>query len=177
MTSDIPLSEAMEISLMLKQHKQHKSGYQLNPSSGRPNPPGIIEYHVSDDTITGQKIDEIKLGCDDYSGGYILEKHTKENLLRLIPNTKFGQKYKDKLKLLLVIKIEKNGHTHLKAALRNTETNEIALISSTNNIDKECVTNTSKKLSPSFDPAYNVYVTKMIAPLLFWEELKNRLLY
>jgi len=170
-------SEINAPELVLKQHKI-RMAYQLNPSTGRPTPPGLIQYHVQDRTITRQNIDEIKLTCNDYTeGGWVLENHTKNNLLRLTPNTKFGQKYRDKLKLLLVIKYEKDGYTHLKGALRNTETGEIALISSTNNLVQDEEPCTHKKLSPSFDSDYKIYVTKMIAPLLFWDELKNRILY
>ena len=54
------LNENPEISLTLKQHKRGNS-YHLNPTVGRPNPPGIIQYRVSENTIIGQNIDELKL--------------------------------------------------------------------------------------------------------------------
>ena len=111
--------------------------------------------------------------CSDYSYGWAVDFHTKENALRLIPYTTTGRKLKDKLKLLLVIKkTYEDGTICYKGALKNTETNEITLMSSVNNIgvyDKSKVMN-------SHDPDYKVCHCKMIAPLMFWDELKNRLI-
>ena len=61
----------------------------------------------------------------------------------------------------------------LKGALLNKNTNEIALMSSINtkNDDARC------RLVKSLHKDFKICQCKMVAPLIFWDELKNRLLY
>ena len=61
----------------------------------------------------------------------------------------------------------------IKGALTNIATDEIALISSINNV----IQNDYKyRMISSYDNEYKICQCKMIAPLLFWDELKNRLI-
>ncbi len=137
-----------------------------------PIPPGLLQYYVKKETIINIKLDSKKLINQDYKEGYELENHTKENLLRLTPKTKIGKKFNGKWKILLVIKKISGGDICLKGALINIETNEIALISS---INKSQQVNYKYRLISSFDDEYKICQCKMIAPLLFWEELQNRI--
>lgn len=82
-----------------------------------PIPPGLLQYKVQDSN---------KSTNFDYKNGFELECHTKENLLRLIPNTRTGRL--NDWKIILVIKKIEGESIWLKGALRNLSTNEIALI-------------------------------------------------
>ena len=76
-----------------------------------PVPPGLLQYYVKKETIISMREDikSLKARCTDYKKNYELECHTKENLLRLIPNTPMGLKHKDVWKILLVIKSVSGG--------------------------------------------------------------------
>ena len=134
-------------------------------------PPGLMQYKIKPQDIINMDIENLKKTNLDYKGGNELEHHTKENLLRLIPDTVLGNSVE--WKLILVIKGVKDEEICLKGALRNTETGEIAVMSSLN---KECQENYKHRMCKSKDPEYKICQCKMIAPLLFWDELKNRLL-
>ena len=134
-------------------------------------PPGIMQYKIKPQDIINMDIENLKKTNLDYKGGRELENHTKENLMRLIPNTQIGNSVE--WKLILVIKREKNDEICLKGALRNPITNEIAIMTS---INKKYQETYKYRMCNSKDPEYKICQCKMIAPLLFWDELKNRLL-
>jgi hypothetical protein len=143
-------------------------------------PPGSLQYYVKEETICNFDIErDIKTNIHYKKDikdreGYELEQHTKDNLLRLTPLTSFGKQNKDNLKILLIIKRQEGDKICIKGALRNTKTNEILLITS---INKEENNDYTYRTIKSHDMEYNICQCKMIAPLLFWDELKNRLLY
>ena len=172
----LPLDMAMDVSVILKEHSLIHNEFQLNPVSGRSFPPGGLQYNENDETFIDLDIDGLKSTSNDYYCGWVLENHTKENVLRLIPKTTTGQKIKDKLKLILVIKKNYGSGEFfcLKAAFRNTETNKIVLMTSKNYFDQPV--ERSSRLLNSYDNEYKVCQCRMIAPLFFWDELKNRLL-
>jgi hypothetical protein len=146
------------------------SGYQMIKNNQN-IPPGLMQYKINPQDIINMDIENLKKTNLDYKGGNELENHTKENLLRLIPNTPIGNSVE--WKLILVIKGVKDGEICLKGALRNPKTGEIAVMSSLN---KECQETYKYRMCKSKDPEYKICQCKMIAPLLFWDELKNRLL-
>jgi hypothetical protein len=127
-----------------------------------PVPPGLLQYYVKTETILSmaEDIRSMKAKCADYKRNYELECHTKENLLRLIPNTTTGVKHRHAWKILL------------KGALINHTTGELALISS---INTAIQTEYQHRTIQSHDDSYKICQCKMIAPLLFWDELVNRL--
>jgi hypothetical protein len=172
----LPLSMATVVIGFVLTPYSGNNEFQLNPSSGRPIPPGRLQYDVSENTILSLDTDILKSSarCVDYSCGWALDFHTKETVLRLIPDTATGRKLKDKLKLLLVIKKADDNGTAIcyKGAFRNTETNEIVLMTSRNNTEAY----SKSRVLNSFDTEYKVCHCKMIAPLMFWDELKNRLI-
>ena len=158
--------------------------YQMSPV-----PPGLLQYHVSKDTIIGMdaEIKQLKKTNSDYKQNFELECHTRENLLRLIPTTPTGLTNKDNWRILLLIRsvegakksssslclpVDRAGGVCLKGALLNSATGEIALISS---INAAIQSNYSHRTNSSHDEEYKICQCKMIAPLLFWEELRNRL--
>ena len=136
-------------------------------------PPGQLQYKITKECIINLNINNYKNSNVNYKTNYELESHSKENLKRLIPNTKTGKKGNWKL-LLVIKKYEKNNMQELKAALINTNTNEIALMSSLNKEYSEIYKHRTVK---SNDENWRICHAKMIAPLFFWEELKNRILY
>jgi len=163
-------SKGKETNLMFYQkYITHKDCLHMMPL-----PPGLLQYNVKEEAILSQNMDYLKSVCHDYSFGFALDRNTQENALRLTPDTKTGRKLKDKLELLLVVKKhEDNGDSICyKGAFRNTETNELVLMTSRNNIE----TYTKSRLINSQYDGYKICQCKMIAPLLFWDELKNRLL-
>lgn len=139
-----------------------------------PVPPGLLQYYVKKETILSMKEDikSMKARCTDYKKNYELECHTKENLLRLIPNTPMGLKHRDVWKIVLVIKSVTGDKVCLKGALINHGTGELALISS---INAAIQTEYKHRTIQSHDDEYKICQCKMIAPLLFWDELVNRM--
>jgi hypothetical protein len=140
-----------------------------------PIPPGLLQYHVRKETVVAMvdaEIASLKASCTNYKKNYELECHTKENLMRLIPKTPMGVKNKHVWKIVLVIKSVTENKICLKGALINHATGELALLSSINTaIQAEYKYRTIQ----SHDDEYKICQCKMIAPLLFWEELRNRL--
>jgi len=139
-----------------------------------PVPPGLLQYYVKKETILSlaEDIKSSKARCTDYKKNYELECHTKENLLRLIPKTPMGLKHRDVWKIVLVIKSVTGDKVCLKGALINHGTGELALISS---INAAIQTEYKHRTIQSHDDEYKICQCKMIAPLLFWDELVNRL--
>ena len=139
-----------------------------------PVPPGLLQYYVKTLTILSMAHDitSMKARCTDYKKNYELECHTKENLLRLIPTTTTGLIHRHVWKILLVIKSVTGEKVSLKGALINQATGEIALVSS---INSAIQTEYKYRTIQSHDEEYKICQCKMIAPLLFWDELVNRL--
>lgn len=141
-----------------------------------PIPPGLLQYHVSKDSIIemGAEIKTLKKTNINYKQNFELECHTKENLLRLIPTTQTGLTNKDNWRILLLLRSSDGGGSKvcLKGALLNSATGEIALISS---INAAIHAEYKHRTISSHDEEYKICQCKMIAPLLFWEELGNRL--
>lgn len=131
------------------------------------------QYKITKECIINLNINNYKNSNVNYKTNYELESHNKENLKRLIPNIKTVKKGNWKL-LLVIKKYEKNNMQELKAALINTNTNEIALMSSLN---KEYSEFYKYRTVKSNDENWRICHAKIIAPLFFWEELKNRILY
>jgi hypothetical protein len=150
------------------------SAYMMNV------PPGSLQYYVKEEIICNFDIEIKKETNIHYKKDikdrecFEIEQHTKENLLRLTPLTSFGKKNKDNLKIILIIKRLEGDTICIKGALKNTETNEILLITS---INTQANNEYKYRTIKSYDCEYRICQCKMIAPLLFWDELKNRLLY
>jgi hypothetical protein len=146
--------------------------YQMWNNDGNYNvPPGQIQYKLTTDDVVGVDVDEWRKTCaDPTEDGYVLEPSTQEHLSRLIPDTKTGNASQWTV-IMVWKKIKPNGGICYKGALRNTTTNEIALITA---IDTVAASIYNHNMVNSHDPEYKICRCKMIAPLCFWDELNAR---
>ena len=137
---------------------------------GKHIPPGLIQYRVDPDGLRQLDISEFEETAENYYSGYRLVEHSPENLRRLTPDTDTGRALGPHWKAMIIIQ---NSDRHMKAALQHRETGEIALITSAHiSIERP---NENRAPLRSMDPDWKVSWCKMIAPLFFWKELKNRL--
>ena len=140
--------------------------------NGRNIPHGQLQYKVLQKDILSL---QTNIENSVYNKDWVLEQHSKENLQKLIPNTKTGKA--NEWKILLILKQQPNTKPEtecLKGALLNKDTNEIALMTI---INSAAITDYPYRLIKSLHKDYKICQCKMIAPLIFWDELKNRLLY
>ncbi len=125
--------------------------------------PGTIQYKVEPIDITNLDIENNDNDC-----GYTLCEHSLVNLQRVTPTTQIDIEWKI---ILMMKKQQDNGDLWLKTALKNNTTGKIALLTSTNNKD-----NLHRPVK-TIDENWFVGHYRMSAPIVFWRELKNRLLY
>ena len=129
--------------------------------------PGNLQYSKEIDEIINTELPD-----DRETRGYRLCEHSEENLNRIVPHTQ----RKVSWKILLMMKVElEDGEIWLKAALLNKDTNKVALLSATNN-----KANLEKRGQRAVKTVHGEWVVghyRMSAPICFWRELKNRLLY
>ena len=140
--------------------------------NGRNIPHGQLQYKVLQKYILSL---QTNIENSVYNRDWVFEQHSKENLQKLTPNTKTGKA--NEWKILLILKrynYDKPGTECLKGALLNKDTNEIALMTS---INSAAITDYPYRLIKSLHKDYKICQCKMIAPLIFWDELKNRLLF
>ncbi len=129
--------------------------------------PGTLQYELEPSDILNLETDLSKSDL-----GFSLDFHTKENLQRLIPNTKKGKE--NNWKLLFVMKKDcGNNVIWIKGALQNKENGKICLMSSTNR--KENIENNGNRAIKSMDKDWFIGHYRMAAPMIFWQEIKNRL--
>jgi hypothetical protein len=124
--------------------------------------PGTLQYKKKPDDLLA-----IELPENTENRGFYLCEHSLENLRRITP---LAQKKTD-FKILLIMSSEQDGEIWLKAALQDRITGNIALLTATNK--KENL----KRPIKTLDGAWYVGHYRMSAPVVFWKELQNRLLY
>ena len=159
----------------------NKPCYQM--SKNKKNlPPGLMQYKVNKNDIINIDTNSIMLlhsdiNYENYNWKFI--PHSKENLQKLIPNTKTGNANKWKILFALCSKNNLNNSNCIciKGVLQNQiNKNEYALMTSINN--EEAINTIPKcRLINSLNNNYKICQCKMVAPPLFWNEFKNRLLY
>lgn len=129
--------------------------------------PGMLQYKKDPEEI---------INCitpdDDEDRGFRLCEHSKKNLNRVIP---LSQKKVDWKILLMMSREDDNGEIWLKAALQNKKTGNIALLTSTNNPSN--LIKRGNRSVKTLDGEWFVGHYRMSAPIVFWKELKNRILY
>jgi hypothetical protein len=129
--------------------------------------PGNLQYSKDVEDIMNTELPD-----DEDTLGFVFCEHSVENLRRLTPLSRSKVNWK----ILLIIKRENEfGETWLKAALQDKDTGKIALLSSTN--DKENITRKGNRPVKTVDGTWAVGHYRMLAPMFFWKELRNRLLY
>ena len=129
--------------------------------------PGNLQY--SKDI---QEIIDTDLPSDEDTCGYVLCEHSYENLKRVIPVSQKNTNWKI---LLMMRKDGLDGEIWLKAALLNRDTYKVALLTSTNNSNN--IKRRGSRSVKTMDETWAVGHYRMSAPICFWSELKNRLLY
>jgi len=147
----------------LNKSLKDKNEYKL--SDGRPGRRGI-QYEIEGEVIKGLEI-------PSYSKdqGWKLEKHSRENLLRLTPHTQKDRK----LKILFITRKDyPDGSIILKAVLEDRTSGVFSLITSMN---EEFSKKYNHSKGDTLDRSWSVCWTNMSAPAMFWEEFQNRLLY
>lgn len=150
----------------------------LIPSTTIPNEyyfgdlPGTLQYSKDPIEIMNLDIEENNTDYIQDNNGFVLTEHTPVNLRRVVPDTVLGREVKNNSRILLIMKREDpDGTIWLKVALQNKSTQQIALLTSTNN---EAQLSRSLKTE---DPEWFVGHYRMCAPMAFWRELRNRLVY
>jgi hypothetical protein len=113
--------------------------------------PGNLQYAKSSEEIINSKLED-----DDNDCGYKMCEHSLENLNRVMP---LSQKKND-WKIL---------------ALMNLQTGNVALLTSTNSENN--LLKRGNRSVKTVDGNWFVGHYRMSAPMCFWRELKNRLLY
>lgn len=135
------------------------------------------EYYLGDlpGTIQYKKDPEEIINCiiPDESNENILTfcEHSKENFKRVLTLSQRNNRWK----ILLMMKAEFGEEIWLKAALQNRDTGKISLLTSTNK--KENITKRGSRTVKTIDGEWYVGHYRMSAPLIFWKELKNRILH
>jgi len=129
--------------------------------------PGTLQYNKDPEEILA-----LTLPDDEEDRGFKFCEHSLENLQRITPCT---QKTVDWKILLMMMRTEEEGKMVLKAALQNKTTGKIALLTSINN--KIYLENNGHRTVKTVDGTWFVGHFRMCAPIVFWRELKNRLLY
>ena len=148
---------------------------QLTKTPNNPNEfylgglPGQLQYSKSQDEFINLNTDIDVISNDD---GWYFAPHTKENLMKLTPNTPGGKK---NWKILVIIEKVYNDITLLKGALLNRDTNEIALLTTIDNKDF-IISQNNRPIHSCYDKWFIGHY-RMTAPLIFWKEIKNRLQY
>ena len=129
--------------------------------------PGNLQYKKDKDELITLVTD----GIDEETRGFQICEHSLENLRRIVPQTQAKKKWK----ILLMMSRDDGHETWLKAALLNTDTGKIALLTSTNS--RENLERRNNRAIKTVDGSWFVGHYRMSAPIVFWRELKNRLLY
>ena len=156
----------------LIRHSKWTDSWQMIKNN-RNVPPGLMQYKVSQEVILSLLPNGTKhINCI-YNKNWSFAQHTMENLQKLTPNTKTGKANKWKI-IIIIIATKEHDKVSLKGALINKDTNEIALMTS---INKKHADSYKNRLVKSLHKDYKICQCKMVAPLVFWDELKNRLLY
>jgi hypothetical protein len=144
----------------LKESKAHPNAYYLGDLIG------TLQYKKNYYNIKNLIIPE---NPNDNPGNMTLEYHSNENLNRFIT---LSQKDKN-WKILLIMKKNIDNVIIMKGALLNQDTNEIALLTTINS--EEFIRNNNNRPVKTIDNNWFVGHYRLLAPLIFWKELKNRL--
>jgi len=129
--------------------------------------PGNLQYAKSAQDIINSRLEDDENDC-----GFQLCDHSLENLNRCLPLSQQTNEWK----ILIMMSAERDGgEIWLKTALLNKRTGNVALITSTNS--KDNLLKRGNRSVKTVDGNWFVGHYRMSAPVCFWRELKNRLLY
>jgi hypothetical protein len=129
--------------------------------------PGILQYAKPCEEIINSRLEDDENDC-----GFQLCEHSLENLKRCLPLSQ----QKNDWKILLMMSAEREGgEIWIKTAILNKRTGNVALLTSTNS--KDNLLKRGSRSVKTVDGNWFVGHYRMGAPVCFWKELKNRLLY
>jgi hypothetical protein len=129
--------------------------------------PGNLQYAKSREEIINSHLED-----DENDRGFQLCEHSLENLNRCLPLSQ----QKKEWKILLMMQADREGgEICLKTALLNKQTGNIALLTSTNSENN--ILRRGNRSVKTVDGSWFVGHYRMSAPVCFWRELKNRLVY
>lgn len=130
--------------------------------------PGMLQYKKDPEEIINCRIP-----YDDSNDlGFRFCEHSEENLRRVLPLSQRNIRWK----ILLMMEAEREeGEIWLKAALQNRETGKIALLTSSNKAEN--ILKRGNRPAKTVDGKWFVGRYRMSAPIVFWRELRNRILY
>jgi hypothetical protein len=128
--------------------------------------PGTIQYSKDEQELINCELVDNELDC-----GYKFCEHSLENLRRVTPLTQSKKEFK----IILMMKAEVGTEIWIKTALLDKSTGKIALLTSTNS--KQNLDRNGNRGVKTVDGSWFVGHYRMSAPVIFWKELKNRLLY
>jgi len=136
--------------------------------------PGTLQYKIQSTTIL-EAMKTLDIIHGDLECGFRLVQDSVEQEklgLAIIPDTTTGNA--NSWTPLVIMRKDITEHeVWLKAALRNNDTNEIALITSTNSYDT--LMNHGSRGIHSHDPDWVIGHYRMVAPRAFWIELAKKL--
>ena len=128
--------------------------------------PGMLQYKKDPEEIINSRIPE---DLDDR--GFRFCEHSEENLRRVLPLSQRNIRWK----ILLMMEAQRDNEIWLKVALQNRETGKIALLTATNRAEN--ILKRGNRTAKTVDGKWFVGRYRMSAPIVFWRELKNRILY
>ena len=134
--------------------------------------PGTLQYTKDTDEIV-KSVSEFEianLSDNQYKSGFQLCEHNLDIIRSVIPNTQTAKR--GDWQILMIMKKEiDDGTVWLKVGMRNRQNGKIALMTSTNR--KDLLNRPIKSLNPGWFIGHY----RMSAPIYFWEELANRILF
>jgi hypothetical protein len=129
--------------------------------------PGMLQYKKEPEEIINCVIPN-----DLHDRSFQFCEHSEENLRRVLTLSQRNIRWK----ILLMMKADRgDGEIWLKAALENIETGKIALLTSSNKAEN--ILKRGNRIAKTVDGEWFVGHYRMSAPIVFWRELKNRILY
>ena len=132
--------------------------------------PGTLQYQKdANEIVSAVSTFDTTFDNDCYYDYKICE-HTLETIKKVIPKTSTAKKCEWKIILIMRWELE-DGTVWLKSALQNKTNGKIALMTSTNKKEK------LNRPINSLHPYWHIGHYRMSAPIHFWKELSNRILY
>jgi hypothetical protein len=135
--------------------------------------PGTLQYTKDEDEIVKSipyRFEIENLSDNQYNSGFQLCDHNLETIRSVIPDTQTAKR--GDWQILIIMKKEiGDGTIWLKVGMRNRKNGKIALMTSTNR--KDLLNRPIKSLNPGWFIGHY----RMSAPIYFWTELANRIIY
>ena len=154
------------MSFELRPYSKKPNVYRLHKKDSlRPLPPGMLSYKL--DATQLREIDTGAIETIPNDEIWSTMPLTEETKLRLLPIT---QKPAD-WRLSFVMKSERKNETWIKGAMVNNKTGKVTLLTAASS--RDAIVNNGNRPIKSHDEHYHVGQYIMLAPIVFWNQLKN----